>query len=260
MHPDIIHTVLVDDELPALDELSYLLSVHEDVKIVGTANSANRAVQKINALAPDLVFLDIQMPGKNGFHVLEEISSMDKPPLVIFATAFDEHAIRAFEENAADYILKPISEKRLSMSLDRIRARIAAKQDPDAAAALRKILRDMGIGSGITRISVEHQGRIVLLAPREVVFFSYENRRVIAHTRDCSFPCASDAALDRLEQRLAKLSFFRANRSELVNLSHVRAYAPWFNGKYVLTMDDTKKTDVTVTKARVKCFRAAVEL
>lgn len=259
MH-ETIRTVLVDDELPALDELTYLLSVHSDVDIVGTANSASKAVEEIRRLCPDLVFLDIQMPGRNGFHVLEKISAMQRPPLVVFATAFDEHAVRAFEENAADYILKPVSETRLAVTLERVRARFAKRQGPDAGAALKKILSDAGLGSGLVRISVEHQGRTMLLNPREVVFFRYENRRVYAYTREQAHACASDPTLDHLEERLSRFSFFRANRSELVNLTHVRAYAPWFNGKYVLTMDDTEKTDITVTKARVKDFRAAVEL
>ncbi|KAB1439068.1 LytR/AlgR family response regulator transcription factor [Pseudodesulfovibrio senegalensis] len=260
MQPDTIRTVLVDDELPALDELTYLLSVHKDVDIVGTANSAGKAVEEIRRLRPDLVFLDIQMPGRNGFHVLEDISTMPQPPLVVFATAFDEHAIRAFEENAADYILKPVSENRLSITLKRVRAQLSTRQDPDAGEALKKILSDAGIGSGIIRISVEHQGRTMLLNPREVAFFRYENRRVYAYTREQAHACASDLTLDHLEKRLSRLSFFRTNRSELVNLTHVRAYAPWFNGKYVLTMDDNEATDITVTKARVKAFRAAVEL
>lgn len=260
---DTIRTILVDDEPPARDELSYLLSSHADVEIVATAGNTAEAVQAIRTHAPDLVFLDIQMPGKNGFHVLKDVVDMEKPPLVIFATAFDEYAIRAFEENAVDYILKPVSEDRLGTSLDRVRTMLRAdnaEESDDSSDALRKLLAGVGITPGITRISVEHSGRNVLLNPREVVFFNYENRRVHAGTRDGSYPCASDLTLDRLEERLNGFAFFRANRSQLVNLAQVRTYAPWFNGKYVLTLNDAQETEIIVSKSRVRDFRNAIEL
>lgn len=260
---DIIRTILVDDEPPARDELSYLLSAHADVKVVAVAANAAEAVAAIRSHKPDLVFLDIQMPGRNGFHVLSEVMDMDRPPLVVFATAYDEYAIRAFEENAVDYILKPVAEDRLGTSLDRARALLrdgGGGRQADAGEALEKLLAGVGIKRGITRISVEHSGRNVLLNPREVVYFTYENRRVHAGTRDGVFPCASDLTLDRLEERLDGFAFFRANRSQLVNLSQVRTYAPWFNGRYVLTLSDARETEITVSKSRVRDFRDAIEL
>ncbi|WP_147819387.1 LytR/AlgR family response regulator transcription factor [Salidesulfovibrio onnuriiensis] len=260
---DIIRTILVDDEPPARDELAYLLSSHADVEIVATAGNAAEAVKAIRRHEPDLVFLDIQMPGRNGFHVLGDVMGMEHPPLVIFATAYDEYAIRAFEENAVDYILKPVAENRLATSLDRARARLredSPKERDDTGEALRKLLAGVGIKKGITRISVEHSGRNVLLSPREVVYFNYENRRVHAGTRDGLFPCAADLTLDRLEERLDGFAFFRANRSQLVNLAQVRTYAPWFNGKYVLTMADARETEITVSKSRVRDFKDAIEL
>ncbi len=265
---DTIRTILVDDEPPARDELAYLLSSHSDVEIVATAGNAAAAVAAIREHTPDLVFLDIQMPGKNGFHVLGEVMDMDSPPLVIFATAYDEYAIRAFEENAVDYILKPVAEARLTTSLARARKllRDAAAEDGkgrdrDSSEALRKLLAGVGIKPGITRISVEDAGRNVLLNPREVVCFNYENRKVHAATRAGVYPCASDLTLDRLEERLVGgFAFFRANRSQLVNLAQVRTYAPWFNGKYVLTLSDAKETEIIVSKSRVRDFKEAIEL
>lgn len=258
--PHTIRTVLVDDEPPAQDELNYLLSAHADIRVAATVDNAAEAVERIYALKPDLVFLDIEMPGKNGFHVLKAVMAMDNPPLAVFVTAFDQYAIRAFEENAVDYILKPVSRERLAASLDRARQRLNRDEPAVSSEALRKLLSDVGIKPGLTRISVEHAGRNVLLSPREVYFFSYENRRVHAGTRAGLYPCASDLTLDRLEERLDGFPFFRANRSQLVNLALVRSYAPWFNGKYVLTMDDNTQTEVSVSKARVRDFKDAIEL
>ncbi|GAB7022141.1 LytR/AlgR family response regulator transcription factor [Salidesulfovibrio brasiliensis] len=254
-----IRTILVDDEPPAQDELRYLLSAHDDIEIVGTADSATDAVEAIHELRPDLVFLDIEMPGRNGFHVLKAIMGMDRP-LVIFVTAFDEYAIRAFEENAVDYILKPVAKERLAASLDRARKLLTPEVAQDSEQTLRKLLADVGIQPGLKRVSVEDSGRNVLLNPREVVFFTYENRRVYAGTRNGQYPCASDLTLDKLEDRLGGFPFFRANRSQLVNLALVRTYAPWFNGKYVLTMNDRQETEITVSKARVRDFKDAIEL
>ncbi|WP_316897347.1 response regulator [Pseudodesulfovibrio indicus] len=255
-----IRTILVDDEPPALDELSYLLSAHPDVDVVGTAASAAEAVRTIAAKRPDLVFLDIQMPGRDGFSVLGEIMELEPQPLVVFVTAFDEYAIRAFEENAEDYILKPVDPRRLAASLDRVRKRAGADGESGAGEMLRRLLAGAGLKPGVTRISVEHGGRNILLNPREIAYFNYENRRVHAVTRGQVYPCSCDLTLDRLEERLEGFPFFRANRSQLVNLALVRTYAPWFNGKYVLTMNDGAETEVAVSKGRVRAFRDAMEL
>jgi two-component system LytT family response regulator/two-component system response regulator LytT len=257
---NIIRTILVDDEPPARDELDYLLSSHADIDVVGTAGNAADAVKAIAAKRPDLVFLDIQMPGRDGFSVLQEVMAMESQPLVVFVTAYDDYAIRAFEENAVDYLLKPVDPRRLADSLDRVRRRLAASENRESSEVLRRLLAGAGIKPGVTRISVEHSGRNILLSPREIVYFNYENRRVHAGTRNALYPCASDVTLDRLEERLEGFPFFRANRSQLVNLALVRTYAPWFNGKYVLTMRDEAETEITVSKARVRPFKDAMEL
>lgn len=256
-----IRTILVDDELPAIDELKYLLSNIPDIDIIASAGNAKKAVEVIRSTKPDLVFLDIQMPGKDGFYVLSEIMEDPTPPLVVFITAYDEYAIKAFEENAVDYILKPVPEDRLHKSLDRVRERIDENEEAEkSSASLQKLLADVGLKPGISRISVEHAGRNILLSPREIDYFEYESRKVFAITQKGRFPCQSDLTLERLETRLDRFAFFRANRSQLVNLSRVRSYAPWFNGKYVLTLNNPDKTEITVSKARVKDFKSAIEL
>ncbi|MCW7753453.1 LytTR family DNA-binding domain-containing protein [Desulfobotulus sp. H1] len=261
----VIRTLLVDDEPPALDELAYLLSAIENVEIVGTASSGGKAVAMIREMEPDLVFLDIQMPGKSGFEVLADIVQMACPPFVVFSTAYDQYAIRAFEENAVDYLLKPVSLDRLRKTVERICRLLGGSRGEQAknredAFHLRTLLAVAGIGPEIARFSVECDGRNVLLNPRDVLFFQSTDKRVHAHTEGGDFACPSDLSLEKIEERLQSFFFFRANRSQLVNLAFVRSYAPWFNGKYVATLSDSKGTDITISKARVRAFRAAIEL
>lgn len=256
-----IRTILVDDELPAIDELKFLLSSVSDIEIVAATSSSSKAVKIIKENNPDLIFLDIQMPGKDGFHVLAEIMDENTAPLVIFVTAYDEYAIKAFEENAVDYILKPVHKDRLLKSIDRVRNRLEEDEDiEDSTLSLHKILAEVGLKSSISRIAVEHSGKNILLNPEEIEYFEFESRRVYAISGKNKFPCQSDFTMEKLEARLGNFTFFRANRSQLVNLSFVRSFAPWFNGKYVLTLHNTQKTEITVSKSRVKDFKAAIEL
>ncbi len=249
-----IRCLLVDDEPPALDELSYLLSAFEDVTVAGTASSASQALEEIARLRPDVVFQDIQMPGATGFHVLEHAMENPQPPLFVFATAYDQYAIRAFEDNAVDYLLKPVSRERLSKCLDRVRCLLRRTTSP-AQPNLEALLRGFALNPSLVRLSVEGGGRVLLLRHADVVFIRTEERRVMVHTRDAHYPHHGLGTLDRLEEKLAALSFFRANRGELVNLAQVRDFAPWFNGKYMLTMRDNAATEITVSKARVREFR-----
>ncbi len=255
-----IKCILIDDELPALDELNYLLSDFDDIEIIGTATSATQGIKLIEEEEPDLVFLDIQMPGKNGFHVLQEIIQFSNPPLVIFATAYDEYALQAFEENAVDYILKPFSLERISKSLDRVRCLTFGCEEKVELPNMNALLSGMGLGNNVLRISVEGNGRILLLEPSEVILCRMEDRKIMIYTAEGVFPCYGDKTLDKLEERLHGQPFFKANRGELVNLTHVRDFAPWFNGKYVLTMNNIQDNEVIISKGRVKSFRERLGL
>lgn len=255
-----IRCVLVDDEPPAIDELSYLLSAFAGVEVVGTAASAGQALEVIAREEPDVAFLDIQMPGASGFEASQALLTLPRPPLLVFATAYDEHAIRAFEENAVDYILKPVSRDRLAKTVDRLREILARGGGRRSGSGVEDLLRGMGIGPELIRVSVEVNGRVLLLKHGEVVFFRSSDRRVMAHTASAAHPVHGSPTLDRIEERLKGLPFFRANRGELVNLAQVRDFAPWFNGKYVLTMRDAEQTEITVSKGRARLFRERLGL
>lgn len=253
-----IRCVIVDDEQPARDELRYLLSRYNDIEIVGEADSVGKAVAVISHSLPDLVFLDIQMPGKSGFDVIAELSSMAKMPLFVFATAYDNYAVKAFEESAVDYIMKPLSEKRLDLTLQRVRKQINEESGGAIENKLQALLSQMETPREVVKVSVEKDGRIHLLTPEAIVYCSYESSRIMVHTRDEAFPLYGIATMDKLAEHLAAFSFFRSHRAILVNLDFIREFSPWFNGKYNLIMNDRKGTELTVSRTRVKAFKQRI--
>lgn len=259
-----IRCIIVDDEPPSRDELVYILSGLGGVEIAAQAGSAARAVELVRALEPDLVFLDIQMPGHDGFHVLKELEDMDRPPYFVFATAYEQYAVKAFDESAADYLLKPFSANRVALAVDRVAAKIKEKQNGlEAKEAVSAILERLEprmalLGPGrdrILRVPLEDGGRSILVEPSKIVRFSSEDRRIAAHLSSVSHFCPAATTLDRLQEKLAGWDFFRANRKELVNMRHIKEYAPWMNGRYVLSMDDDMHTEVSVSRGRIKELR-----
>ncbi len=259
-----IRALIVDDEPPARDELAFLLTRFSDVSVVAQAGSAREAVQAIREFEPDVVFLDIEMPGGSGFDVPADIlANGEEPPLFVYATAFDQYAIRAFEENAVDYLLKPVTRERLAKSLCRVRSAIEAHAQGTGGMMrdeLQRLLDTVSAGRGFTRVPVEHGGRIALLRPEEIAFCSTQERKVVAHTAHGALPCHGPLTMDALEERLSTHCFFRANRGELINLARVRECSPWFNGKYNCVMDDAKGSEVTVSRGRVPAFKERLGL
>ena len=252
-----IRTIIIDDEVPARDELAYLLSCFPGIELVGQAGSAAKGIEIIRTTLPDLVFQDIQMPGKDGFHVVREIlSSQRKPPLFVFATAFDQYALQAFEENAVDYLLKPFSRERMSKCLDRVRSLMTRDTDTHSVRReLECLMSRLGKKDDPIRIPLEYKGRVKLLPPEEIAFFDMDDRKVRAHTKSGVLPVYGQTTIDALEQKMAGHPFFRAHRAFLVNLCHIDHFSPWFNGKYLLTMADADNSEVAISKARVKEFK-----
>ena len=247
-----IRCLVVDDEQPAVEELSFLLSELPDVRVVGQANSANEAVKKITELKPDLVFLDINMPGHTGFYVMESCEGSTHPPLFIFCTAYDKYAVKAFDEQAVDYILKPFSAKRVAKGVRRARERLEAESHPFSGDVAR-LMESMGAKQPqVVRLSVESQGRLLLLDPEEVTFCRAEEKRVRVFTHDGDYVSHGATSLDRLEELVTGYPFYRVHRASLVHLKHVREVTSWYNGKYLLIMDDVAASEVVVSRNRVK--------
>lgn len=254
-----IRCLVVDDEKPAVDELVFLLSELPGVAVAGTANSAREAVEKIKELSPDLVFLDINMPGRTGFYVVEALAGAAAPPLFVFCTAYDQYAVKAFEEQALDYILKPFSAKRVVTAVGRARERLEA--EALSLGDVAGLLKNMGKSrEKVVRIAVEHQGRTLLLDPDEVVFIRAEEKRVRVFSANGDYSGHCGTTLDSIEEQVQGYPFFRVHRGSLVHLKHIREVTSWYNGKYLLTMDDAARSEVVVSRNRVKGLKESLNL
>jgi two-component system response regulator LytT len=246
-----IRTLVVDDEKLARDRLVDFLAGLADVAVVGQAGDGVAALGIIEEARPDLVFLDVQMPGMDGFEVLK---TLRRPlPHVIFSTAYDEYAIRAFEVGAVDYLLKPFARTRVEEAVGRVRARLgAARNGPDWDSLLRQL--DERHKLYVSQIPV-HSGKRILIVPvTDVLWFGVEYRLVYAHTHERAF--MTNYTLRELEERLDPAVFFRAHKSSLVNLRHVKEIVPWFGGRFKLVMRDPSGSEVALSRAQARELRA----
>jgi two-component system LytT family response regulator len=247
-----MRTLIVDDEVPARERLKRLLADIERVEIVGEAGNGTQAVQMIEALCPDLVLLDIQMPGLDGFAVIEALKD---PPLVVFVTAYDEYAIRAFEVNALDYLLKPFSRERLEKALQRAQESLAEGRDPGVSPAERfasrlgPLLESLAAQRQyLSRLAVRDRDRIHVLDVEEIDWVGVEAEQVMVYAGARAYSIRRTMA--ELESRLDPARFFRAHRSAIVNLNRVKEIIPWFKGTQKLQLTTGAQVDLSRAQAR----------
>jgi two-component system LytT family response regulator len=227
--------LIVDDERLARTELKRLLSSFKEINVVGEAVNADDALEKINELKPDLLFLDIQMPGKTGFDMLEEL---DAVPTVIFVTAYDEYALKAFEYNALDYLLKPIEPKRLEETVNKLiekkRKKTIGELDKDFLTEGDQVFVKDGEKCWFVKLEnvrlFESEGNYVR------IYFG-DNKPLILRT------------LNYLDERLDNKTFFRANRKHIVNLKWIASIEPWLNGGLLVKLKDGQKVEVSRRQA-----------
>ena len=228
--------VLIEDSRLARAEMRRLLKAHEDVEIIGEAANADEAERLLSAVAPDLAFLDIQMPGRNGFDLL---ASLERAPYVIFCTAYSEFAIRAFERNALDYLLKPVERERLAQSLDRARATLrlnGPKQTgKESLTAADHIFVKDGENCWFVKLS---DVRLFEVEGSYTRIYFASKRPLVLRT------------LNYLEERLDPRSFFRVSRRHLVNLAWIANVEPWISGGLQLTLKDGEKVEVSRRQAQ----------
>ena len=242
-------TLIVDDERLARNELKRLLAPHDDVDVVGEAANVDEAEAAIAQLDPDLIFLDVQMPGGSGFDLLERL---DAVPFVVFSTAYDEYALQAFEVSALDYLVKPIEPDRLTGALDRVRAR-AQETNPQGAVA------DAETAAPLTaddQVFVKDGKRCYFVQLGDVRFFESEGN----YTRivfDAGKPLVH-RSLSYLEERLDPDLFFRVSRQHIINLRWVDTLEPWFNDKMVAKMKDGR--EIEMSRRRSRQFREQMKL
>ncbi|MFY0542549.1 LytR/AlgR family response regulator transcription factor [Brevibacillus sp. H7] len=247
---------IVDDEAPARAELRFLLEQFPDVEVAGEAASGEEAIELIPGEAPDAVFLDIHLHDRDGVDVGQELYElMVNPPILIFASAYEIHAVRAFETDAVDYIVKPFSEHRLEKTINRVRKLRLQTEQPQAASPpleerLHSLLQTVLHEKQLRRIPVEKNGKILLLDPDEIVFATLDGRYATIYTECEQF--ATSFTLQDLENRLSQQLFFRTHRAYIVNLSKTAELVPWFKGAVHLIMQDQRSTEVPVSRNVVK--------
>ena len=267
-----LKAVLVDDEQLARDELGFLLGQVGGVSVIGQAGNGVEALTTIGRLQPDVVFLDVQMPGLTGFEVARRLIDTNAASHIIFVTAYDQHAIEAFEVNAVDYLLKPVDPARLDIAVKRARRLVAFERSPDRA------LEAAGAAPGVTaeqleqivervaerrnrreRLAIKVGERFLLVQADEVVFASLTDD-VITVAAGKHVGTSNYRTLDELQERLDPGVFFRVHRSHLVNINKIKEIVPWFNRNYILRMKDEKATEIPVSRTQTRRLREYLKL
>jgi two-component system, LytTR family, response regulator len=256
-----LRVVLVDDEQLARDELGYLLGQLGGVTVVGQAGNGLEALTTVERLQPDVLFLDVQMPGLTGFEVARRMLANQAPSQIIFVTAYDQHAIEAFEVNAVDYLLKPVDQARLEVAVARARRRIGADRPVETAAAdLEKIVQLVAERqSRRERLAIKVGERFLLVQAEEIIYASLADEGITVvtgqHTGTSNY-----RTLDDLQERLDASVFWRVHRSHLVNINKIKEIVPWFSRNYILRMKDEKTTEIPVSRTQTRRLREYLKL
>jgi two-component system response regulator LytT len=294
--------LIIDDEPLARQELQYLLDAAGDVSVLAQGTNGIDAVDLIRTHKPDVIFLDVRMPGLDGFAVLKKVLTLDKKmklPQVVFATAFDQYAVKAFEVNAVDYLLKPFDSKRVLRTLEKVRERVGAGGTPvlngaateppaggkntdrisGAEAKLDALLRmiegqagQVAFSSGgvsgagpapaaarSSKVVVRAQNRLLLVNQKDLCFAAIDEGRISVVTKALEGD-SNCRTLEELMDQLDPEQFWRVHRSFVVNIHHIREVVPWFKSSYQLRMDDHKQTEIPVSRSQTKRLRELFNL
>ncbi len=260
-----LRVMVVDDEQLARDELCYQLEQLGEVEVVAQAGNGLEALAAVDRHDPDLVFLDIQMPGLSGFEVARRlIERADDSPALVFVTAFDQYAIEAFEVNAVDYLLKPVEAIRLEQALARARRRLTSER-PGAPGAplndqLERIVKMMSNRQGRReQVAIKVGERFMLVQAEEIIYASLADESINIVTGQVA-GTSSYRTLDDLQARLDPDVFWRVHRSHLVNINKIKEIVPWFSRNYILRMKDAKATEIPVSRSQTKRLREYLKL
>jgi len=274
-----ISALIIDDEQLARDELAYLLESAKDVDVVAQGANGIEAVELIEEHHPDLVFLDVQMPGLDGFAVIQRVMDRHRKqkdsngwhlPQFVFATAYDQYAVRAFDVNAVDYLLKPFDRVRVDKALERVRRRMTnggaanggespIESQLDALLSLLKSPQGGSRGTQLAKLIVQAGSRLLLVDQEEICFAEIEEGviRVVTQQFEGQSKCRT---IEELLDQLDPAVFWRAHRSFVVNINQIREVVPWFKSTYQLRMNDKKQTEIPVSRGQTKRLRELFNL
>ena len=258
-----IRAVVVDDEALAREELCYLLGRVGGVTVVGQAGNGPDALKMVEQHGPDVVMLDIQMPGLTGFEVARRLIETGCDAHLVFVTAFDRHAIEAFEINAVDYLLKPVEAERLGTAIDRVRRRMqtdrpSVRMQPNGDIE-RLLQRLAERNDRREQLAVKVADRFLLVHADEIVHASVEDDVITLVTNSLS-GTSNYRTLDELQARLDPAIFWRVHRSHLVNINKIKEIVPWFSRNYLLRMKDSKGTEIPVSRSQTRRLREYLRL
>jgi DNA-binding LytR/AlgR family response regulator len=253
-----LRALVVDDEQLAREELCYLLAELGGVEIVAQAGDGPQALEAVGRHAPDVVFLDVQMPGLTGFEVARRLIDREPPVAIIFVTAYDQHAIEAFEVNAVDYLLKPVEADRLERAVQRVRRRVAGTRPLNDQ--LQRIVQLVEARQGRRdQVALKVGERFLLVQAEEIIFASMADESINIVTGQVA-GVASFRTLDELQARLDPSTFWRVHRSHLVNINKIKEIVPWFSRNYILRMKDARATEIPVSRSQTRRLREYLKL
>jgi two-component system response regulator LytT len=261
-----INTVIVDDERPARDELAYLLKGFPDINVIAQGKNGLEAIALIKEYDPDLVFLDVQMPGLDGFGVIQKLVERKlRVPQIVFATAFDNYAVHAFEVNAVDYVLKPFDKSRIAKAIQRAKKMVEAHTSP--VERLETLFGQLG-AAGVSappkssqpvKLLVKSQARMFLVDAEDFIYASIQDGTITIFAQDAEGE-SNYRTIEELAGTLDADVFWRPHRSYLVNINHIKEVMPWFKSSFMIKMNDKRQTEIPVSRTQTKRLRELLKL
>jgi two-component system LytT family response regulator len=244
-------TIIIDDEQLARQRLKRLLKAYDEIDVIAEAEDGESGLESINTYRPELIFLDIEMPVLNGFEMLAKLTHQ---PKVVFTTAYDQYAIKAFEEGSIDYLLKPIEIERLDKTIKKL------KQTNLAAAPVQieELLRQMQPKKTVKTLTVKIGDKILLIKVTDIVYVQAEDKYVFLHTMDGK-KHLTDFTLSALEEKLPE-EFIRIHRSEIINTEYIKEIRKGFNGALVFVLNNTENTKVTSSRSNSEALRLRFDI
>jgi two-component system LytT family response regulator/two-component system response regulator LytT len=260
-----INTLIVDDERPARDELAYLLKSFPEINLVAQGKNGLEAVALIREHDPDLVFLDVQMPGLDGFGVIKKLVERKvRLPQIVFATAYDHYAVQAFDASAVDYVLKPFDKARIARAVQRAKKMVDAHTSP--VDRLENLVGQLGAAGAAkprpahpVKLLVKAQARMILIDAEDLIYASIQDGTITIYSRDME-GVSNYRTVEELAEALDPDAFWRPHRSYLVNINHIKEVMPWFKSSYMLKMSDKRASEIPVSRNQTKRLRELFKL